>query len=548
MPIKRSLLLLALVPSLIATAHAALRTGDFLPVSEPARQALPANNVISGLKAERAPDGGWVVTVDYHYTGLPAGARLEIKQSATRTEANVDPVPYRAGTVVMEKGRHSAKLRLERPSDEVDRFTQQLTAEMWDPRNAVITSLVVAQKLEWPDAAAMRMDNQVAGKSPELLMKQAVALIETGEPSALRQAKLLLERLLKLHPRLDQAYLELARVAMKTNWSPDGLREAEALIQSALQLRPDSVNARILLGYVYTNQGRLEEGLALFEEAARTGTNNLWLWTNWGELLVQQGQQDPAIQKFREAIKRPPTRDTNDGARQQAYFRLLQVYATRGNLDAVEALHKQRRADYPGTICYDLAHARFLVTMRGDAAGAESILNTLPPKKCESGDGRMLVTLVRYVAWASAKESDRAEALRLARVSMPVSPRLFYLLAESDHTLAAARRLVATGEKVTMQDNQRMDALAYALAEGDAAAAGRLLAIGARTDTLVGPEQMPVALLPVASGDVAGVDLMQRAGVDYTQLRFRGMSALDVARQKGDQRLLRALESRSRRL
>lgn len=76
----------------------------------------------------------------------------------------------------------------------------------------------------------------------------------------------------------------------------------------------------------------------------------------------------------------------------------------------------------------------------------------------------------------------------------------------------------------------------------------RLLAIGARTDTLVRAEQIPVALLPVLAGDLAGVALMQRLGVVYTQLRYRGTTAVDFARHKGDKQLLRALSTASRRL
>ena len=65
---------------------------------------------------------------------------------------------------------------------------------------------------------------------------------------------------------------------------------------------------------------------------------------------------------------------------------------------------------------------------------------------------------------------------------------------------------------------------------------------------MVGAEQMPVALLPVLAGDLAGIALMQRAGVDDSQLRFRGTTALDFARQSGDDRLLRAVDPGSRRL
>jgi hypothetical protein len=187
-----------------------------------------------------------------------------------------------------------------------------------------------------------------------------------------------------------------------------------------------------------------------------------------GDREVPPGRQAPAH----------PRR--HDRARQQAFDRLLQAYAARGDLDAIESIHRQRRADYPGISCQDLAHARFLVTLRGDAAAAEAILDTLPQKTCEQGPGRMLLALVRYVGWTTAKEPRRAEALRMARVVAPVSPQLLYTLAETDHTAVAIKQVVAAGEKFGMQDNQRMDALAYALANRDHAAAGRLIAIRCR--------------------------------------------------------------------
>ena len=140
------------------------------------------------------------------------------------------------------------------------------------------------------------------------------------------------------------------------------------------------------------------------------------------------------------------------------------------------------------------------------------------------------------------------EALRRARVELPVGPRLFHLLAETDRTAAVAKQLVAAGEDISMQDNNRMDALAYALTSGDAKAAGRLLAAGARPDSRVGPEQMPVALVPVLMGDTEAVALLQRAGVNYSQLRFRGLTALDVARQRQDEAMVRALGRRGSRL
>lgn len=546
MSITRALILAAFATAVHAGALAA-EPGQLLqPAKE--RQAVPGRNVITHLQVDAAPAGGWLVTVEYQYTGMPEGARLEVKQEATKDASDRDPVLYRAAGAVLQKGTHRVQLSLERPGDEDDRYTQRVIAEIVDARHTSLARQVLARKLEWPDGYAERVYRASSGLRPDQVLRKAIGLIDTGHPSALREAKVLLERFVRGDPKADQAYLELARIAMKTNWGPEGLGQAEALIKSALQIRPDSVNARILLGYVYSNQGRRREGAALFEEAARAGTQNLWLWTNWGEMLVSERKPDEAIAKFRQAIKAPRSQESHDRARHQAYSGLLQVYGERSDLDAMEAIYRQRGTDYPDVVCYALAHARFLVTRRGDAAGAQALLDKLPAAACESGDGRMLQALVRYVAWAGLQGPQRAEALRLARVEMPVGPQLFHLLAESDQTLVAARQLVAAGEKLDMQDNHGMDALAYALVGGDTDVARRLLAIGARPDTLVGPERIPVALLPVVSRNFAAIELMRKAGVDYKQLRFRGLTALDVARQEGDEALLRAVDPGSRRL
>lgn len=546
MSIQRSFLLLAFAGTAVCAApHGAA----FVPVADaPPQKASAGANAIASVQVAQAADGAWTVTVEYQYSGVPEGAKLVVKQMVNQGGSGAGLVPYRVGEVELAVGKHRAQLPLRHPGDPLERFTQEIRVEIWDRQSRQVVQSALAHKIEWPDPRVVRQDAEVAAQKPEVLLLRAARLIDTGEPSALRQAKQLLERTLRQHPRLDQAYLELARVAMKTNWGPEGLREAEGLIRSAQQLNPASVNARILMGYVLANQGRKKEAASLFEEAARLGTDNLWLWANWGELLLAQGDTAGAAAKFREGLRRPPTGDGNDLARQQAYLHLLQLHQRRGELDAVEKLQRQRRAEYPNVGCFALSHARFLVTMRGDARGAEAILASLPPTICEAGEGRMLLALVHYAAWAQAAPAAKPEALRRARVTAPVSPFLFYALAESEPTAAAAKQLVAAGESIGMQDDQGRDALSYALAEGNIPAAGRLLALGARGDALVGTERMPVALLPVLSGDAAGVQLMQRAGVDYRQLRFRGATAVEIARERGNEPVLRLLTGSAARL
>jgi tetratricopeptide (TPR) repeat protein len=547
MSFKRSLQVLLLASCLatgaIATTGNAVELNPALPLKS------LSGNMIGGIVMEYAGDKTYWLHIDYHYSGTPPGSRLVVKQRATRGQDNKNAVTYLVGEAYLVEGPQRVRLRLRRPDDPLDVVTQNLVFEIVDSHHAVVTSVTPKMQVGWtPAPAGMLSDPTPRATTVEGQLKEAIAMIDSDFRSAMPEAKTRLERILERDPKQDQAYLELARVAMKTNWSPTGWREAEALIKSAQQIRPDSVNAKILLGYVYVQQKREKEGLSLYEEAARAGTTNLWLWTNWGELLLQQGKYDGAVEKFRQVIKHPVTGDANDRARRQAYFGLLKIHRERSELDALEAVHKQRWAEHPVYFCYGTAYAHFLVSMRGDARAAEAVIKTLPPGTCEVGDGRVLMTLVKYVSWSSAKGPERDEALRSARITMPVSPELFRLLAESDHTLAAARQLVAAGEKIGMQDNHRMDALALAMSEGDIAAARRLISIGARPDALVGHDEMPVALLPVFTADLPGIALMQKSGVDYAKLRYRGATALEWARQQGDENVLKALRTDAKRL
>jgi hypothetical protein len=58
---------------------------------------------------------------------------------------------------------------------------------------------------------------------------------------------------------------------------------------------------------------------------------------------------------------------------------------------------------------------------------------------------------------------------------------------------------------------------------------------------LVGRAGVPVALLPVLSGDIDGVRLMRQNGVDYSKLRYQGATALEIAKGLGNSALLDAL-------
>jgi len=328
---------------------------------------------------------------------------------------------------------------------------------------------------------------------------------------------------------------------MKLHGEPEGLHQAETLLLSALQIRPDNVNAKVLLGYVYAHERHFAKAEALFTEAADEKTSNLWLWSNWGELLLMEGKTDQAVLKYRQAIVHPMTHDTYDRARADAYRHLLEILKAREDPDAMEALYKQRVAEFGPGSCFTADYARFLLEVRGNTQAAIDLAKGALNQSCDDSESREILGLAEYVKWAASSGPISAESLNQARIFLPAGPKPLYLLATSDRTTSAARKLIAGGEQIDQQDNDGLTALAYALQNQDLAAARRLLTLGARPDAPVGTTGIPVALLPVLNGDIDIVRMMRKSGVNYSKLRFRGATALEIARGMGNPALLDAL-------
>lgn len=502
---------------------------------------IPTANGISNLTVTRAADGRWIASFDYAYTGKPENAMVRVFQ-VVMAEGTNGPINWQVGGRSAVPGTHRFSTEVFNPNVHAMYITEKVYAQMDVAPAPPILKVSVDHRIQWPDPVKTEVAQALAAGKADTIVEKAVGMIDTNQQHQLQKARSLLQALVDQSPGTDAAYVELARVAMKTNWSPSGLRDAEALIGSALQIRPDSVNAKILLGYVYAHQGRHKESEALLADAATANPPNLWLWANWGQVLAMQGKVDAAIQKYREAVLRPPTKDSYDNARLDAYRRLLRLLEQRDDMAGMEALLKQRVQEYPGKECYSVDYARFLVLQRGDVPSGQAVMRDVPSPACDEPRKRLVEGLVRYVGWGLSKDAERAELLRQARVFHPVNPALFYALASSERGMPVARQLLAAGEKLGMQDDQQLDALAYALRNGESAIARRLLRLGASPVAENGPEKLPAALIPVINRDFESIHLMQRAGVDYTKLRYQGTTAVDYARKEGDTKLLQLLD------
>lgn len=506
---------------------------------------LAGSNEISTLSVQRDASGRWMATVEYFYTGRPEGIGLRIGAFNGRNPPDLsDAATYPFAHVLVKRGAQRVTTELHRPNSNDASMTKTVAAQLFS-NGQVIATQQIEQSIDWPTFETWFRNLESAKMTPTQNLDRAVALIDTGDRNNVEEARLILERLLTQDPRLDAAYVELARVAMKTNWGPAGLRQAENYLQSALQVSPGSVNAKVLQGYVYAHQGRHKPAEALFLEASKSDTKNQWLWVNWGESLEMQGKADAAAQKYREALSRPRTHDTYDRARQDAYIRLIALLSKRKDLDGVEAMYRQQLADFGAGNCFVNQYARFMLQERGHTAKAIQLARDLLEQRCTDVFTREVLGMAYYTQWASSNGPDKQQALNQARVYFPVAPKLLYWLATGDRTAVAAKALIASGEPIDQKDNAGATALAYAFQFEDHGAARRLLSMGARGDAPIGADAIPLGVLVVIGGDVDGVRLLQRHGLDVAGLRYRGKTALDYARQSGDRKLIEALESKS---
>jgi tetratricopeptide (TPR) repeat protein len=540
---------------LLALAYFGQQHFDILgltPAPKPAEPPLPGKNTISNLTVHQDAMGTWTAEFDYFYTGNPAAllARIELSPLAAGPGAENTPLAaFERSTFVPppKRGSHHISVALYYPG--IEQTTRTVTAGFLTMtifkgvmHRTEIASQQIDQLIDWPSLSQYAENQLESSNTPAQNLRRAQDWIERGTPASVAESKVILEKLLRQNPRFDAAYVGLARVAERSDdFGPEGLHQAESLLASALEIRPDNVDAKIVLGHVYTLQHRFSEAEKLFSESAAANASNPWLWANWGEMLSLQHKPDEAITRFRQAIAHPKTDEPNDRARKFAYYNLLSLLRQKKDLDALEGVFKQQVADYGPGSCYSSEYARFMLQVRGDTQGAIDLSKRALNKDCNDAPSREVLGLAQYVKWADTAGPERAESLNEARLYLPAGATALYQLATSDRTVAAAKQLMASGEPIDQKDSSGRTALALALEAGDLAAARRLLTLHARSDTPIGPEKVPLALIPVMEENLPAIRLLREFGVNYSQVSFRGHTAVEFAKQSGNHELLQAL-------
>lgn len=507
--------------------------------------ATPLEARLEVLRVTPNEDGSYTAHIHYVFRGGPHPRTMLLVQALK--DAN-DKTPFGYATQLIEQGEGTVAVVLERPTNALQPVVTRRVQAVFGSLGQPMAKATFDHLIEWPEQTQYMNRVELFKKTPAQLYSEAVALIDgaaNGDPgrAAIEQARVYLERLMLLEPRHAGAQIEMARIALHTNWGPVGHKQAERYLLGVLEQEPANANAKVLLGFVYAHQKRYKESEGELARAAEIGTPNRWLWTNWGQLMAMQGKDDAAIEKYAQAISGKRSFDTYDRARISAYRHLLTLLEKKKQYERMDALHRQRVAEFDKTPCFRVEYALFRLASFDDPDGAITQAKSAHDDGCR--DSAPVLGAAYYLAWSRAEGEARSEAMNRARTFLPDGPTMMYEMARSDATAKVIPALVKNGSAIGMQDGNKMSALAYALSYDDLAIAQRLLRAGAKPLDPVGDQAMPAALIPLLQQSLPGVALMQRNGVNYARLRYQGMSGLELARRLGNPQLVKAVEQGS---
>ena len=153
---------------------------------------------------------------------------------------------------------------------------------------------------------------QAVAKAPEYALAHAglaeahtrqAFLRGSGRAEPLQKARAAVERALELDPDLPEAHAALGLVRFNFEWDWAG---AEAEFRRAIELNPGSRVGQEEYGWFLTALGRLDEGLAHSQEAARLDPLSVGPVHDIAINYMVRGNLDQAAATFRRAIDVDP--------------------------------------------------------------------------------------------------------------------------------------------------------------------------------------------------------------------------------------------------
>jgi len=237
-----------------------------------------------------------------------------------------------------------------------------------------------------------------------------------GATDAASRAREAAQRALSLDAGLGEAHASLALVLYYADWDLAG---AEQEFRRAIQLSPSYAGARLWLGRLYANQGRIEEARAVLRQGLDVDPANVSLEANLAYCDLYAGRAEQALRQFEAAARRRPARFALAVDRARALLVLGRTAEALGLLEP--ALGGGRDPHVVTLLAYAYGRA-------GRTADAERLLREL---ESLAGSGSLDLSLLAIVRAALGREAEALDALEQAveqrlgsALTMKVDPEL----------------------------------------------------------------------------------------------------------------------------
>jgi len=498
------------------------------------KKFLDGENEIRGISVKPGGCGGYIVEAEYRYRGDIEPALL--RAYALRT-ADSSPLEKKSYIYPLLQGVNTAEIYLGRDqSNYVEHSTRIVRVEMFsNQENRVVLSKDIEYPIDWPRLPYIQNPVPDAKKDVETLYREAVAEIDYSSSESLKNARAKLEIIVARDAGFAPVYPELARYYMGANRGSAGLRQAERVLGSGLAIDPEHANSYVLLGYVYVHQGRYQEAGDAFLKASQIGTDNLWLFANWGELYLMQGRVADAIEMYRKAIAGDRPYNTYDRARKDSYRHLIDIFRLTKDVESANEIHLERIAEYGTNECFPYYYAKFRQRYFDDADTALEYAKRALDAGCRhQAEVRKVIGIAYYSKWSATLIPEEKQLyLTQARLFFAEGPGLIFRLAQSGKTAPVIKGLIGDGISVDVTDNNGLTALAYALKNDDMEAVKRIISLGGDPNVTVGEGEISLLAIAVMKQNRESVIYLIENGADISGQAYEGVSLLEFAENMG---------------
>ncbi len=370
------------------------------------------------------------------------------------------------------------------------------------------------------------------------LYNEAYQLIDQNNREAFLDARKKLEQLIELDPDFPRAYLELARLEMKTRW-PEGLHKAEKQILIAKSIDSNLADTNILLGYVYTNLRRFSEAESLYKEAEKVGSDNLWLYANWGLNYEFQLKFEEAISRYYKVLD-SPVRRVGKNVRPlewvYQYSMLYSMLTELGRMEEADELYTRNAKEFPERICKGIRQAKHRLYNMDNVQLALTSIKAVRQRGCEKG--KDILSIAHYMEWFELKEQDKgnkaaAIALRKAQAFAPEDNELILALLKSGKTAQLISKIPDLD--INYHDGSGNTALSNAVSRSAWNDLEALLEIGADPNIETNDDTIMSNPLVIATlkKSVSMVEILLKHGADPHQVIRNEYTIADLIKDNG---------------